>query len=152
MFKRILVAVDGSRHSKRAVEAAIDLTKRYQASVTLLHVIRDMPLPAEILEMIAAGEVTESRMEILQNSAEIILGNAKKKFDEASLSDVKSHYIVGDPAFQIADYAKKNDVDLIVIGHRGLGTRGEMLGSMARKLLNMTQVSCLVIRSSMQHE
>lgn len=152
MFKKILVAVDGSRHSKRAVEAAIDLTKRYQASVTLLHVIRDMPLPTEILEMIAAGEVTESRMEILQNSAEIILGNAKKKFDEASLSDVKSHCIVGDPAFQIADYAKKNDVDLIVIGHRGLGTRGEMLGSMARKLLNMTQVSCLVIRSSMQHE
>jgi len=77
MFKKILVAVDGSRHSKRAVEAAIDLTKRYQASVTLLHVIRDMPLPAEILEMIAAGEVTESRMEILQNSAEIILGNSK---------------------------------------------------------------------------
>ncbi len=146
MFKRILVAVDGSRHSKRAVETAIDLTKRYQASVTLLHVIRDMPLPKEILKMIAAGEVTESRREILENSAEIILGNAQKKFQEAGLSDVKSHYIIGDPAFQIADYAEKNGVDLIVIGHRGLGTHGEMLGSMARKLLNMTGISCLVIR------
>ncbi|MEE8389699.1 MAG: universal stress protein, partial [Anaerolineae bacterium] len=83
---------------------------------------------------------------ILQNSAEIILGNAKEKFAEASLSDVKSDYVIGDPAFQIADYAAKNGVDLIVIGHRGLGTRGEMLGSMARKLLNMTGVSCLVVR------
>ncbi len=146
MFKKILVAVDGSRHSKRAVEAAIDLTKRYQASVTLLHVIRDMPLPKEILEMIAAGEVTESRREILENSAEIILGNAQEKFQEVGLSDVRTEYVIGDPAFKIADYAAKNGVDLIVIGHRGLGTRGEMLGSMARKLLNMTQVSCLVIR------
>lgn len=146
MFKKILVAVDGSRHSKRAVEAAIDLTEHYQASVTLLHVIRDMPLPKEILEMIAAGEVTESRMEILQDSAEIILGNAREKFEEAGLSDVKSHYVIGDPAFKIADYAEKNDFDLIVVGHRGLGTRGKMLGSMARKLLNMTQVSCLVVK------
>ncbi len=146
MFNKILVAVDGSRHSKRAVDTAIGLTKHCQSSVFLLHVIRDMPLPKEIREMIAAGEVTESRMEILQDSAEIILGNAQKKFDEAGLSDVKSHYVIGDPAFQIADYAVKNGVDLIVIGHRGLGTRGEMLGSMARKLLNMTQVSCLVIR------
>ncbi|OQY22829.1 MAG: universal stress protein [Chloroflexi bacterium] len=146
MFDKMLVAVDGSRHSKRAVEAAVDLAKRYQASVTILHVIRDMPLPKEIMEMIAAGEVTESRMEILQDSAEIILDNARKKFAEAGLSDVQSHHVIGDPAFQIADYAQKNGIDLIVIGHRGLGTRGEMLGSMARKLLNMTKVSCLVVR------
>ena len=146
MFEKILVAVDGSRHSKRAVDTAIDLTKHCQSFVFLLHVIRDMPLPKEIREMIAAGEVTESRMEILQDSADIILDNAREKFEEAGLLDVKSHYIVGDPAFQITDYAEKNDVDLIVIGHRGLGTRGEMLGSMARKLLNMTGVSCLVVR------
>ena len=145
MFKRILVPVDGSRHSKRAVEAAIDLAKHYQASVTLLHVIRDMPLPKEILEMISAGEITASRMEILQDSADIILGNTQEQFEKAGLSDVKSHYVIGDPAFQIADYAEKNDVDLIVIGHRGLGTHAEMLGSMARKLINMTKISCLIV-------
>ena len=146
MFEKILVAVDGSPHSKRAVDVAIDLAKRYQSSVFLLHVIRNLLLPREILEMIAAGEVTESRMEILQDSAEIILDSAREKFEAAGLSDVKTHYVVGDPAFKIADYAEKNDVDLIVIGHRGLGTHGEMLGSMARKLLNMTEVSCLVVQ------
>ena len=146
MFKRILVAVDGSPHSKRAVEAAVDLAKRYQASVHLLHVIRDLSLPKEILDMIAAGEVTESRMEILQDSAEIILENAQERFKQADLSDVKSGYVIGDPACKIADWAEQNNADLIVIGHRGLGTRGEMLGSVARKLLNITGVSCLVIR------
>ena len=137
--------LDGSRHSKRAVEAAIDLAKHYQTSVTLLHVIRDMPPPTEILEMISAGEITASRMEILQDSADIILGDAQEQFEKAGLSDVKSHYVIGDPAFQIADYAEKNDVDLIVIGHRGLGTCAEMLGSMARKLINMTRIACLIV-------
>jgi len=146
MFQKLLVAVDGSRQSNRAVDAAIDLAQRYQSSVILLHVIRDMPLPKEIMAMIAAGEVTESRMEVLQDSAEIILDNAKEKFVKAGVVDVQSEYVVGDPAFQIVEYARQNGADLIVIGHRGLGTRGEFLGSVARKLLNMTTVSCLVVR------
>ena len=146
MFKKILVAVDGSSHSKRAIDAAIDLTKRYQASVLLLHVIRDFSLPKELLEMISAGEVTASRREILENSAEIILGDAREKFQEAGVSDITSDFLMGDPASTIDDYSEQNGVDLIVIGYRGLGTHGKMLGSMARKLTNLTTVSCLIVR------
>ncbi len=146
MFKKILVAVDGSSHSKRAIDAAIDLTKRYQASVLLLHVIRDFSLPKELLEMISAGEVTASRREILENSAEIILGDAREKFQEVGLSDITSDFLMGDPASTIDDYAEQNGVDLIVIGYRGLGTHGKMLGSVARKLTNLTTVSCLIVR------
>jgi nucleotide-binding universal stress UspA family protein len=69
MFQKILIGVDGSEHSNRAVDAAIDLAQHYQTSVILMHVIRNMQLPKEIEAMIAAGEVTESRMEILQDSA-----------------------------------------------------------------------------------
>jgi len=145
MFKKILVAVDGSSHSKRAIDAAIDLVKRYQASVLLLHVIRDFSLPKELLEMISAGEVTASRKEILEDSAEIILGDAREKFQEAGLSDITSDFLVGDPATTIADYADQNGANLIVIGHRGLGTRGTMLGSVARNLTNISTVSCLVV-------
>lgn len=146
MFKKILVAVDGSSHSKRAIDAAIDLTKHYQASVLLLHVIRDFSLPKELIEMISAGEVTASRREILEDSAEIMLGDARGKFQEAGLSDITSDFLIGDPATTIADYAEKNGANLIVIGHRGLGTHGNMLGSMARKLTNLTTVSCLIVR------
>jgi len=145
MFEKIVVAVDGSSHSKRAVEVAVDLAKRYHASVFLLHVIRNLSLPKEIMEMISAGEVTASRMEILQDSAEIILENAQERFQEAGLSDVKMDYVIGDPAFQIADHAAQNGAGLIVIGHRGIGPRGELLGSVARKILNLTDISCLVV-------
>lgn len=144
MFKRLLVPVDGSPHAKRAVNAAADLAARHEARIYLLHVIRDLSLPKEILQMIAAGEVTESRMEILQDSADIILDNARDQLEEAGLSDVRSDYIMGDPASKILEYAEQNGVDLIVIGHRGLGPRGGLLGSVARKLVNMTTVSVLV--------
>ncbi|MEA3351056.1 MAG: universal stress protein [Chloroflexota bacterium] len=146
MYKRILIPVDGSQHAKRAVEAAIDVAKRYQASVFLLHAIRNLSLPREILEMIAAGEVTESRKEILQNSAEIILGNAKDQLNAAGITDVQSKYVVGKPASKISEYAEQNKVDLIVLGHRGLGPHGSSsLGSVTRALLNITKISCLVV-------
>ena len=144
MFERILVPVDGSRHARYAVETAVELAKHHGSFVFLLHVIRDLSLPKEILAMVRAGEVTESRMEILQDSAEIILDNAREKFTAAGLTDVKSEYVMGDPATRILEYGEQNGVDLIVLGHRGLGPGGGLLGSVARKLLNITIISCLI--------
>jgi nucleotide-binding universal stress UspA family protein len=144
MFEKILVPVDGSKHGRCAVEMAIELATHHGSSIFLLHVIRDLSLPKEILAMIRAGEVTESRMEILEDSAEIILDNAREKFQQAGISGVKTEYVVGNPASKILEYAEQNGVDLIVIGHRGLGPHGGLLGGVARKLLNMTNVSTLI--------
>lgn len=144
MFEKILVPVDGSKHGDRAVEMAINLAKCHGSSVLLLHVIRDLSLPKEIMAMIKAGEVTESRMEILQDSAEIILDSARERFVAAGITDVQREYVVGDPASRILEYADQKGVDLIVIGHRGLGPSEGLLGGVARKLVNMTHVSVLI--------
>jgi nucleotide-binding universal stress UspA family protein len=145
MFNRILVPIDGSRYSSRAIAAAANMAKRFDASVYLLHVIRNMSLPEEIMAMIRAGEVTQSRSEILENSAEIILENALEKLQEAGVGDAKQAYLVGDEASTIAEYAHQHEIDLIVLGHRGLNPGGELLGSVARKLLNTTDITCLVV-------
>jgi nucleotide-binding universal stress UspA family protein len=144
MFERILVPVDGSKYARSAVEAAVELAGCHGSSVFLLHVIRDLSLPEEILAMVRAGEVNASRLEILQDSAEIILENARKEFEDAGITAVKSEYVLGDPASKILEYAQQNVVDLIVIGHRGLGPTAGLLGGVARKLLNMTNVSVLI--------
>ncbi len=145
MYERILVAVDGSPHAKRAVEAAVELAQRYDTEVHLLHVIRDLSLPREILEMIASGEITESRREILEDSAEIILSRARETFEAAGLTRLHATYVMGDPAQQILAYAHQHAIGLIVIGHRGLGPHTGLLGGVARKLLNLTDISILVV-------
>ena len=145
MFNRILVPIDGSRYSSRAITAAAEMAKHYDASIFLLHVIRNMSLPKEIMEMIRAGEVTQSRMEILEDSAEIILDSAQEKLEQAGISGAERAYLIGDEASMVADYAEQNGIDLIVLGHRGLNPGGELLGSVARKILNTTDITCLVV-------
>lgn len=145
MFRKLLVPVDGSAHANRAVDMAIELAKCHGASALLLHVIRDLSLPKEILEMIAAGEVTAPRTQILQDSADIILDRAKERFEKAGLSEVKGEFLMGDPASTILAYAEQNGVDLIVVGQRGLGPYEGLLGGVARRLINMTRISCLIV-------
>jgi nucleotide-binding universal stress UspA family protein len=144
MFERILVPVDGSKHSASAIKMATELAKCHGSHVYLLHVIRDLSLPREILQMISKGEVTESRKEILEDSADIILDSAKEKLEKAGLAKVTAEYVMGDPATKMLEYAAQHEASLIVIGHRGLGPGGGLLGSVARKLVNMTNVSVLI--------
>jgi nucleotide-binding universal stress UspA family protein len=146
MIKRILVPVDGSANATRAVEMASALARSCGAAVELLHVIRNLSLPKEILAMIARGEVTESRMELLQDSAEIILDRAREKLEAAGVAEVTAQYLIGDPADTIAAYAAAQGSDLIVIGAQGLESSGPMLGGVARKLANSATVSCLIVR------
>lgn len=145
MFNTILVAVDGSAAGKRALDAAIEIAKCNAAPLMLLHVIADLPLPQEIVDMIASGEITESRTEILTTSAELILQDAQQRCEKADYTNLTTDYITGDPARKILEYADKHDAALIVIGHRGLDSQSNMLGSVARKLINMTQRSCLIV-------
>ncbi|NOZ51267.1 MAG: universal stress protein, partial [Chloroflexi bacterium] len=132
MFTKILVALDGSSFSSQALTAALTLAAASGCQLHLLHVIRDWALPKEIIDMMAAGEVQQSRQEIMEDSAELILADAKAQLQKAKLEASTTRYVYGDPATQIAAYAEEHQVDLIVLGHRGLGERGGLLGSVAR--------------------
>lgn len=145
MFEKILLTLDGSSYSSHALEAVIELAPIHGSEIHLLHVIRNWALPKEIIEMIEAGEVQESRMEIMQDSAEIILEDAKDKLAKANLQAASALFVVGDPASKIVEYADEQAVSLIVLGHRGLGPRGGLLGSVARNVLNMTDIACLIV-------
>lgn len=146
MFKKILVPVDGSHTSSMAVDMAIDVARHYDASILLLHVIRNLSLPQEILQMIAKGEITESRMELLQDSADIILDSAREQVEKAGLTPESVEYLVGDPAATIIAYAEEHQADLIVIGARGMETEYNLLGGVARKLTNIAKLPVLVVR------
>jgi nucleotide-binding universal stress UspA family protein len=149
MFKKILVATDGSPASKKAVEAALKL--KLQApdiEVAILHV-SEVPL-----KMVAEpGVEYSSKIAILPDSTRAsmirekdeILEEARVIAEEIGVK-VRLFNRIGDPASIIIEEAEKGGYDLIIIGREGLGKSGRILGSVASRVLNQFRGSVLVVR------
>jgi nucleotide-binding universal stress UspA family protein len=152
MINRILVATDASAASNRALKMAAQFATQHDAELLLVHVIRDMQLPFEIkeipeLESSQFDSFNSAREEIMRKIAESVLRAAKEKVEKAGASKVKTAIGTGDPASSILDFAKRQKVDMIVIGTRGLGKlKGTILGSVSRKVTNNAETSCLIVR------
>jgi nucleotide-binding universal stress UspA family protein len=83
----------------------------------------------------------------MRKIAESVLRDAKDKAEKAGASKVKTAIGTGDPATSILDFAKRSEIDMIVIGTRGLGKlKGTVLGSVSRKVTNNAETSCLIVR------
>ncbi len=152
MISKILVATDSSAASNRALEMATQLAGQYGAELLVIHVIRDMQIPYEIkeipeLETTQFESFNSVREEIMRKIAESVLKDARERVEKAGASNVQTIIGTGDPATSILDVAKRRDIDMIVIGTRGLGKlKGSILGSVSRKVTNNAETSCLIVR------
>ena len=108
---RILLPVDGSRLSDAAADMAIDLSENYNASVVLLHVRR--PVPTGLGQPNA-----DNLLDYLTDGAEAVMAHYRKKLNNAKV-DFTDLIIGGDVAEVIANVAKVEKCDLIVIGSKG---------------------------------
>ena len=148
MIHTILVATDASPASNNAIDMAADLAARYGASLHLLHVMRQMQLPPELRNMAEVEKLIGSRSEVMGFVARKILLDAEARARSRGVADVHTESIEGEPATTIIDRANAHGADLIVMGTRGLGTvKSMMLGSVSRKVSNLSGVSCLIVRS-----
>ncbi len=147
MYDTILVPTDGSKVAQKAVEHAIDLARKYDAAVHALYVIDtdavDIGLGTEQVERIKAGKFGE--MEELQERAAKATGAVSEAAAEYSI-EVIEDVAAGRPHKCIDQYAKKNDVDLIVMGSSGRsGVRRVLLGSVTERTLRSTHIPVLVV-------
>ncbi|MDW8033774.1 MAG: universal stress protein [Nitrososphaerota archaeon] len=148
MFRKILVATDGSFKSRKAVETALRLKLQVpDTEVTILHVCE----VSSKTNMESYGE-SPSRIVVLPESTQISIIREKDEILEeariiAEEMGVRAKFInkVGDPASIIVDEAEKGGYDLIVIGGEGFG-KSRILGSVASKVLNQFKGSVLVVR------
>ena len=152
MINSILLATDASDASDRALTMAVQLAEQNNAEIHIIHVIRDMQIPFEIkeipeLESDTIESFSSAREEIMRKVAETVLRNAKAKAEKAGAATVKTSIGTGDPATAILGYAKRWNMDMIVIGTRGLSKlKGSILGSVSRKVTNNAETSCLIVR------
>ena len=147
MINKILVATDASAASVRAVSFAARLSVQHEAELLILNVIRDMQLPEELKDAPEFESFLNARDDLMRHAADQILVNAKQKAKKEGARNIQTAIGSGDPATSVAGFARRRKVDLIVVGTRGLSkVKAAAMGSVSRKLLDLTDVNCLVIR------
>ncbi len=147
MINRILTAVDGSDASRRALAAAADLAQKYDAELVLLYVIRDMQIPDSVQKMADVETFKGTRLSAMQLIGQQILEECEKLVTLTGVKEIKTEVRPGDPAGVILHYAEEADMDLIVMGSRGLGgLEGMLLGSVSRKVTNLSKIACLTVK------
>ncbi len=138
MLKKIVIAFDGSQEAYKALDFALKLTKECplkEREIIVLSVAQP-PEPADIIEVKA---VIDNAIEYYKREYEKI-NEIAKDFG----IQIKTKILVGHPADQIVRYASENNVDLIVIGQRGLSKIERwLLGSVSRRVA--TYATCPVV-------
>ena len=141
-MKKILVSVDGSENSDRALLKTKDLAECLGATVDIINVV-------EYLVINPYMSVEYKAMPLHDNSrenGEMILKEALKKFDGFN-GEVNTILESGEPADKIIEIAQKGKYDLVIMGSRGLGTFSRaVLGSVSNKVLNHGTSNVLTVR------
>ncbi|MGF1595215.1 MAG: universal stress protein [Kiloniellaceae bacterium] len=146
MIHSILVPVDGSEQSDRAVDMAVSLADKYGGEVTVLCVYRHhSPLEASI-SMVRPSE-PEHPDKALAGYAQEIATAAKQRALDAGAKEVSAYVKRGPLARTIVAFAKQHGADTIVMGARGTGdVEGFLLGSVSHKVSGLSPVTCILVK------
>ncbi len=139
MFRHILLPTDGSIHSIRAAEKAIQIAKLSEnREIEVIYVVDGNTSKQDVLRSWDSAGIRESREKKLHATVHLA-NNAGVKYAIKILR--------GDPANTILTYAKDKPFDLIVMGSRGLNSFQEMLlGSVSHRVTKHAQCPVLIVK------
>ncbi len=145
MFDRILVPVDGSDRALSAVELAVELQKKCDSELLLLCVYRHYSLLEASMSMVRP-EKPENLDDSMREYATSVAEHAKQHAQAHGSASVRAFAKSGPPARTIVNFAQDKNVDLIVLGSRGLGdVEGYLLGSVSHKVTSLSHCPTLVV-------
>ncbi len=138
-YRKILLPVDGSEASRRAVAHGLALARASGAEVLLVHV------RARVSELL--GEPYYQRvLDHACTEAEKLVGSYRPVLEEAGVS-FETRVLEGDPAQAVCTAARVEGADLIAMGTRGVSDfEGLLLGSVSHKVLQKAPCPVLVVR------
>lgn len=141
MTKKILVPVDGSDQARKAIDFAANLAKQNDATIHLLHVYKLPIIPEGMGQYVISDRIE------LQALGDKIISVAQDEVRKKGGQHIEATVMEGDPAERIIAYAKDHDVDMIVMGNRGLGSfKGLLLGSVSNKVSHRADRTCVIVR------
>ena len=154
LFKKILIATDGSEHVKKAVNYAIELAKLYGAELDAVYV---MDINADYARSLYTDRSTGGLKRILREEGHC--GNVYRKEGETATKyiediakkeglEIRKWILAGHPAEEILKLAEEQSIDMIVMGTLGRsGFEKFLLGSVADKVIRNSRIPVLTVRN-----
>jgi nucleotide-binding universal stress UspA family protein len=153
MYKRILLAFDGSDASKRALEHAVEVAKKFGSRLFLVSVVPRVMMPifpdegfgaAPISAAKEFGEYQEKMSGYYKDALMKAEREIKKNTPELVVDTILE---LGRPSYTIIEVAEDKEIDLIIIGSRGLGgITGWILGSTSRRVVESCTKPILIVK------
>jgi nucleotide-binding universal stress UspA family protein len=142
MFAKVLVAIDGSKQADLALDAAVEIARKFRSDLTVLTVV-----PIRIGYLAGPVVVPPVTEEDLQSYRKI-LEERTKKIDSSGLKSVRTAELEGYVVDAILSYMEKEPQDLLVVGARGLSATGRLfLGSTSDALVHHAACPVLVFQT-----
>ena len=139
-YRHILLAVDCQPDSEKVTQRALELSRRYEAQLSLIHVVENMPVEPGNELMIPPTASVESEL----------LENAERKLraigDRLAIPPDRQIVVVGQTKHEVLSHAREAEVDLIVVGSHGRHGLALLLGSTANALLRGAPCDVLAVR------
>jgi nucleotide-binding universal stress UspA family protein len=133
MFEKILFPVDASRETSHAISIVADLCRRYDSQVYVLSVLDD-------------SRIEPDQLESTRSTIKALLQQTEAALRQVGLPEVQTLYREGKTAFIICDVADELDLNLIVMGSRGLGLMTEGADdSVSNRVINLAPCPVLVV-------
>lgn len=145
MFDHILVPVDGSDNALLALEKAVELQKLTGAKLTVLTIYRHHSMLEASFSMVRPQD-PGNMDDIMRGAAKEVAEAAKARAVELGAVEARAFVKNGPVARNIVSFAEEHDVDLIVIGSRGMGSiESYLLGSVSHKVTGTAKCPVLVV-------
>ncbi len=140
---KILLPVDGSENSLRAVRHVIAMKEQYREPVEVHLLNVQLPVASGAVKMFISQQQLN---DLYHDEGVAALKDARALLDQAGVS-YRHHIGVGDPAGTIVSYAREKQCRQIVIGTRGRGSfAGALLGSVTTKVIHLAEMPVLLVK------
>ena len=143
MFRNIIVSIDGSDHSDRALDEAIDIARADQARLTILTAIHQPPVWAA--SAMAAGACAVSAADLEKEAVDIMRRAVKRVPADVPVTTIISRKPIRQA---LMGRLKDSNYDLLVMGSRGRGAfSSSLLGSVSHYALNHSPIPVLIVHA-----
>ena len=145
--KKILVAYDGSPHSKEALAWAMDIARAAGGAIIAVKVFEPLPLTMmyTMPEAGVAARMAAKMMEIQEDDAKMMV--ALQEHVRSQGIEISTEMLNGDAAGAVLACAGRHQADLIIAGTRGHGVlEGLLVGSVTRRLVSVSTIPVLVVK------